>query len=98
MAANGERMLNEGQHHLRVATEDGSMVDMVFQVTAVKRPLCSAGEICDRGNRVTFGRGGGVITNLRTGKQTPFKRENGIYTIALWVKKGDGEQGFHRQG
>ena len=46
------------------------------------------GEMCDRGNRVLFGRGGGVIQNLKTGEITPFRREGGIYALDFYLAAG----------
>ena len=60
---------------------------MTVQVAEVKRPLTSVGRICDRGNRVIFGRGGGVVQNLRTGNITKFRRDGGIYVLDMWVDR-----------
>ena len=37
------------------------------------------------GNRVIFGKGGGVVRNFKSGKQTPFYRQNGIYVLDKWL-------------
>ena len=67
---------------------------MTIQITdGVKRALFSVAKICDRGNRVIFGQGGGVIHNLATQQLTPFRRTGGIYALDLWVNT----QGFRRQ-
>ena len=83
VAANGCRMANEGEQTLEVVTEDGGAADMTFQITQVKKPLCSVARLCDRGNRVTFGRSGGVIHNIKTDRVTPFRRR-GEYTQWTW--------------
>ena len=88
--ANGEEVKNEREQALNVITEDGGQSSMVFQITDVKRPLCSVSKICDRGNRVIFGRNGGVIHNLHTNKLTPFARTGSIYTLDFWVHKKAG--------
>ena len=67
-------------------TEDGGSSSMIFQITDVKKPLCSISKICDRGNRVVFGRNGGVIHNLRTDQLTPFPRTGAIYTMDFYVR------------
>ena len=55
----------------------------------ISRPLNSVSEICDGGGRhgsqVVFGRTGGIIYNLDTGKETYFDREEGIYILEFWV-------------
>ena len=75
---------------------------MNIQITdGVQRALFSVAKITDRGNRVVFGRGGGVIHNLNTDALTPFKRVGGIYALDLWVDvrcRGEGNRGFPRQG
>ena len=71
-------MANVGEQKIDICTDDGGEAQMVFQVTDVNKPLWSISEICDRGNRVIFGRAGGVIQNLRSGSFTPFVRRHGI--------------------
>ena len=61
------------------------MTDVLFQVAAVSKPLISVSALCERGKRVVFGRAGGVVQNIKTGKQTPFYRQNGIYVLRLWL-------------
>ena len=74
-------------------TEEGAMSDMVVQVTDVRKPLFSVTKLCDRGNRVIFGRGGGVTHNLATNRLTPFRRQGGVYMIDLWVQPPGESQG-----
>ena len=74
-------------------TVDGLETSVLFQLCDVTRPLLSVSAICDYGNRVVFGRGGGIIYNLDTGLEIPFSRQGGIYSIGLWVReKGGGGQ------
>ena len=84
------------------------MSDMVLQLTYVNKPLFSITKLADRGNRMIFGRGGGVIHNLASNRLTPFRRKGGVYMIDLWVKQRSEhqkskeepwmEQGFQRPG
>ncbi len=103
VTASGGRMRNDGKQALQVLTEEGAAAEMEFQVTGVKRPLCSVGRLCDRGNRVVFGRGGGVVHNLSSGRLTPFRRSGGIYVLDVHVRQRQGNSdnaaaGFGRQG
>ena len=85
---------------LNVITEDGSEGVVKYQMAEVSRPLNAVSDICDAGNRVIFGRNGGVILNLSTGKKTYFHREDGIYVVLCWVKpysEGSNDKDFHRQ-
>ena len=96
-------MASEGEQSLKVMTEEGATTDMTFQITDVRRPLCSVAKLCDRGNRVVFGRGGGVIHNLSSGRMTPFRRRGNIYALDFWARQEDDVQhacpsGFPRQG
>ena len=84
-AAGGKGIPNEGEQQLPLLTEDGASAPLVFQVAEVRKPLCSVARLCDRGNRITFGRGGGVVQNLNNGKCTRFKRQGSIYALDLWL-------------
>ena len=97
-------MPNLGEQLLDVVTADGYDAQVKYQMANVSRPLNSVSEICDaggdRGQYVIFGRGGGAIINLETGRQTPFDREEGICMLDLWVKPkaAAGPTCFRRQG
>ena len=72
--ANGAPLPNLGEQELSVVTDDGVSTSVLFQLAEVTRPLMSVSAICDKGNRVIFGRGGGVIQNLTTGQEIAFER------------------------
>ena len=97
-SASGNAIPNLGEKILDIVMEDGRESQIKYQVAEVSRPLNSISEICDAGGNygqiVMFGRTGGAILNLETGIQTPFAREEGVYTMDVWVKP----KGFHRQG
>jgi hypothetical protein len=82
---------NLGEQVLQVVMEDGKETTLSYAIADVSRALNAVTEVCDQGNRVIFGRGGGVIENLQTGKQTPFKREGNIYALEYWVKPFTGQ-------
>ena len=71
------------------------MTEVLFQIAEVTKPLVSVSAICERGNRVIFGKSGGVVKNLKTGAETPFYKENGIYVLTMWLQDEEGER-FHR--
>ena len=64
--------------------EECDDVDVLFQIADVSKPLVSVPAICERGNRVIFGKSGGVIQNIQTGHETPFYRQDGIYIYISW--------------
>ena len=49
------------------------------------------------GQRVVFGRSGGMILNLETGSRTYFSREDDIFVLEMWAKPGD-KSSFMGQG
>ena len=52
---------NLGDQSLNVITDNGMDTTVLFQLADMSRPVMSVSEICDRGNRVIFGCGGGVV-------------------------------------
>ena len=85
--AGGQDIANEGQQVLPLVTNDGHDADLTYQVADVAKNLTSVSKICDKGNRIIFGRGGGLIQNLKSGIVTPFRRQGGIYVIDLWLDR-----------
>ena len=85
------QLKNLGQQHIKACTESGSMTKVLFQIAEVTKPLVSVSAICERGSRVTFGKSGGVVQNLKTGAETPFYKENGIYVLTMWLQDEEGE-------
>ena len=88
-SASGHPLYNLGEQLLSAVTDQGIETQVLFQLADVSCPLISVSQICDHGNRVIFGRGGGVILNLQTGAEIPFKREGGVYALGLWMRRGD---------
>ena len=54
----GAAIPNLGEQELHVVTDNGMDRTVLFQLADVSRPLMSVSAICDRGNRVIFGRRG----------------------------------------
>ena len=103
--ASGDLLENLGEQFLDIETEDGNEGEARYQKADVAKPLNSVSEICDaggpRGQQVIFGRNGGAVVNLDTGRITAFAREDGIYTFEFWVKPAPEDRlasGFPRQG
>ena len=71
-SADGGKISNLGQTTVPIALENGVRTSATFQVADVSRPLMSVSKVCDMGNRVLFGKGGGYIMNLETGRANPF--------------------------
>jgi hypothetical protein len=92
MSASEHELPNLGEQLLAVVMEDGKETNIKYQIADVSRALNSVTEICDAGHHVIFGRGGGSIVNIATGKETPFKREGNIYCLDYWVKPFTGQE------
>ena len=91
MSASQDTMPTFGEQTLEVVLDSGKSTAIKYQISDVSHALNAATEICDsghpdHGNLVTFGRRGGMIVNLETGKTTPFQREGNIYCLYYWVK------------
>ena len=71
-SASKHELKHLGHPSIHACTESGSMSDVLFQVAEVSKPLISVSALCERGNRVIFGRAGGVRQNTKTGRHTPF--------------------------
>ena len=91
MSASEDTLPNLGEQKLEVVLDSGKSTAIKYQIADVSRALNEDTEICDsghpdHGNHVIFGRRGGMIVNLETGKRTPFQRECNIYCLGYWVK------------
>ena len=95
-ASKEKKLPNLGQQQLHACTHEGLDTEVLFQIADVSKPLVSVSAICELGNRVIFGRGGGVVQNLASGHETPFQRKNGIYVLEMWLLD-DSSAPFHRQ-
>ena len=93
-AANGEIMPNRGKKLVPFTTTEGQHKMANMQVTDVNRVLMSVAKVCDAGHSVLFTRAGGVITNLQSGEETKFRRENNVYRMTVKLDNA----GFPRQG
>jgi hypothetical protein len=49
-------------------------------------------DMTSRGNRVVFDPQGSYVEHIQSGERTTIEKNNGIYTMRLWVKKGSSNQ------
>ena len=68
-SASKHRLKNLGQQKINAFTDEGDPTSVLFQIADVSKPLVSVASICERGNRVIFGKAGGVVQHLTTGKE-----------------------------
>ena len=87
VTADGGRIPNMGEKAVSGLTGDGTKLAINFQVTAVDRPLTAVSKLTAAGCQVLFGKDGGTITHVLTGKVTPFVKMHGVYVLKVWVPK-----------
>ena len=99
-AANGTKIKNKGEKHIKGFTREQTPIDMTWQVADVKKPLASIGKICDNDNVAIFTKNGGVIVpswvakeplaNISKERDLPrmsLERKGGIYTFDIKVPR-----------
>ena len=92
-SASKHKLKNLGEQQIHACTEEGDDMEILFQIADISKPLVSISSICERGNRVLFGRVGGIVINNKTGAQIPFHKENGVYVLTMWMKDADSDFG-----
>ena len=92
-SASKHKLKNLGEQRILACTEEGEDMEILFQIADISKPLVSISSICERGNRVLFGRAGGVVINNKSGKQIPFYKENGVYVLSMWMQDADADFG-----
>ena len=95
-SASKHKLKYRGQQSIHACTDDCTYTQVLFQIANISKPLVSVSAICKRGNRVIFGRAGGVVKNIRTGAETPFSKRNGIYVLSMWLCDENYEPSFTR--
>ena len=86
IAANGERIPNQGQVRLQMKAGEVP-VHSTFQVSKISKPLWSVGKLCDAGYKVEFNRNEATVTHQASGKKIgTFTRHQGLYVGAMMLK------------
>ena len=90
MAANGERIRNEGQAVMQGVTMDGSKTKTTYQLARVNKTLLSTSRICAAGNTIVMRATNkeSYIMNDASGNKLPIHQMNGVFVMPLWVGKG----------
>jgi hypothetical protein len=91
-AKDGKPIVNEGEKTIKFFTGpslDAEKRKLVCQVAKVNKILASIAGFCDAGNDVLFTQTGGVIRNLTTGAETPFRRVGNIYVMDAYIPNPD---------
>ena len=93
-AANGSQIKNHGACEAKGKTDEGTEVEMKFQVADVTKTLGSVRRMTQAGNRVVFDANGSYIENKRTGAKTKIHDETGEFKVDMWIlqeEDGSGE-------
>ena len=83
VAANGTKMVNQGEQVVSATTGSGQRCRFKLQVTDVHRPLMSVSRLCDAGHRVVFEANSGYIQSVATGEKVQFRRDNNVYRLGV---------------
>ena len=81
-SATGHQFSTTGNTTICLRTRDGVDVAGDFQIapknTGLQRSIISVGQVCDRGNIITFRSTGGTILNEFIGNRIEFERAGGV--------------------
>ena len=84
-SATGHQFTTPGNTTMCLRTRDGVNVAGDFQIapksTGLQGSVISVGQVCDRGNNITFSSTGGRILNEFTGNRIEFERAGGVYRL-----------------
>ena len=85
-AANGTKIMNEGEKTINGVNDSGAPASMTFQVGKVNGPLGSVRKMCQSGNRVVFDEEASYIEHKPTGEITPIHNIQERYILKLWAR------------
>ena len=94
VAANGDRMKNQGKVNVDLVQESGNVINSSFQVTDVTRPLHATSVICDENKEILYTKGEatvvpegalsrflGQVRHIAT-----YRRNGGLYTAKMKIR------------
>ena len=84
-SATFEPIPNLGEQKLPLATVEGSLRAMTFQVAPVAKPLGSVQRICAAGHMVVFDSEGSYVIDKQTGELNWLRNDNGNFMLDMWV-------------
>ena len=101
IVGNGDRVKNQGQVKLRMKGKnaEGLLMNSVFQIAEITRPLMSVSRICDQDLRCVFEKTHATIETPDGKTVARFERDGGLYTCTMKLRKPDAKNstsGFGR--
>ena len=88
--ANGQRVKGKGEFCVDATTAEGHKTKTRFVDADVDMPIMSVSQICEGGSEgsdVVFDDLGGTITDRKSGRKTRFIERQGVYFLALMVRR-----------
>ena len=82
IAADGRRIPNRGEQHVKMEVETGAMCGVTFNDAPVTDPIISVSRLNDSGHDVCYKKKGGYIEHLQSGQRIRMYRREGVY----WIK------------
>ena len=83
--ANGAAIANKGEVTLRGQAENGTIMNVIAQVSDVTKPIAAVREILKGGNRIVMDETVSYIDNKHSKKIIPIKRGNGIFIVTITI-------------
>ena len=86
---NGARVANEGQMSLNLEADTGSgteLINSVFQVAELNRPLMSVSQICSHGFKCVFEKGQALVVGKSGETICRFEEDRGLYVANMRLK------------
>ena len=89
VVGNGERVKNKGQVKLRMkgTDENGLLMNSVFQIAEITRPLMSVSRICDQDMVCIFEKDHARVTKRNGELVARFERDGGLYTCTMKLRR-----------
>ena len=103
-AANGNTIKNERERLVTMATKQGQLKNMTFQLCDMTRPLASVAKIVEAGHSVVFNPSqdprGSYTQNCNTGEKTWLTAKDGVFVLETNVapNRYQTSPSFARQG
>jgi hypothetical protein len=89
VVGNGDRVANRGQIKLRMKSKgtDGLLMNSVFQVAEITRPLMSVSRICDQDMVCIFEKDHARVLDPDGNVVARFERDGGLYTCTMRLRR-----------
>ena len=101
IAANGDRIRNEGEVQLNLEAANGrggvQALKSTFQSARVSRPLMSVSQICDHGFKCIFEKDRATVVDSDLQPRFVCERRGGLYTAPMKLKAPPPPVPFQRQ-